>query len=92
MTVPQPKSEAEYIESLRSQISVAASAAAEKVNQSAFSFMADKKKWISEADRAEAEAFFLKKIPKVLSNEIEKSVSEALGLTPVGPGSDSTTD
>lgn len=75
-----PESEAQYVETLKSQIAVAASAAAEKVNQSAFSFMVDKKKWISDDNRAEAEAFFLKKIPKVLADEIGKAVSDALGL------------
>ncbi len=77
-----PESEAQYVESLKAQISAAASAAAEKVNQSAFSFMVDKKKWISDENRAEAETFFLKKIPKVLSDEIGKAVTDAIGLTP----------
>lgn len=83
MTNDVPESEAHYVETLKGQISAAASAAAEKVNQSAFSFMVDKKKWISAENREEAEAFFLRKIPKVLSDEIGKAVSDSLGLNQV---------
>ena len=76
----EEKSESEFIEDMKTNIYDTALRVAQKVNQSAVNFMVTKKKWIDPKDSSEAEKFFGEKIPKVLAEELAKSLSTVLGL------------
>ena len=76
----EEKSESEFIEDMKSNIYETSLKIAQKVNLSAVNFMVAKKKWIDPKNTSEAEKFFAEKIPKVLAEELAKSLSSVLGL------------
>ena len=51
-----------------------------KVNKSAFKYAYKNKNWFNQETAKEAEKFFTKKVPEVLSRELSKILNDTLGL------------
>ena len=73
------KTEQEFVDEMKLAIENSTLEISEKVIRSALTFM-KKQGWINVGSEEDVEAFFGKKIPKVLTNETSKQLNSILGL------------
>ena len=73
------KSEEEFIADIKKSIQEATLKVSDKVVKSAFTYLV-KQKCLEPSKEAAAKAFFVKKIPTVLANELTKELNVVLGL------------